>query len=213
MTPTATSLPPDQPADNEPYVLVLYHSRYGSVQQLARLIAQGVAASGVATRIRTVPAVSAVTSVAEPAIPPQGELYCSMDDLAGCAGLALGSPTWFGNMTAPMKHFWDNTTSLWLAGTLQGKPATVFTSSSSMHGGQESTLLTMMVPLLHHGMLLMGVPYAVPELATTTSGGGPYGASHVAGSRNDQPLHPDERAVCLAQGQRLGELVQQLRRP
>ncbi len=195
------------------YVLVLYASRHGTTRELALAIAEGVEQGGVAVRLRTVPEVRAVTQVAEPAIPATGELYCTLDDVSGCAGLALGSPSHFGNMTASLKAFLDQTTAVWLSGSLQGKPACVFTSSGTQHGGQESTLLTMMVPLLHHGMLLMGLPYAEAALSRTPRGGTPYGASRVTGVAHDQPLHADERTLALAQGRRLAHLVQRLTAP
>lgn len=194
----------------EPYVLVLYCSKYGTTREMARQIAQGVEQAGITAKIRTVPDVATVTTQIEPSIPASGELYCSMDDLAACAGLALGSPTRFGNMAASMKYFWDQTATLWLSGALQGKPACVFTSTGTMHGGHEATLLTMMIPLLHHGMLLMGIPYAEPALSSTQRGGTPYGAGHISGAAHDQPMTPDEKKLCLAQGQRLGRLVMQL---
>lgn len=195
---------------NEPYVLVLYASKYGTTRELALTVAEGVEQAGVAVRVRTVPEVQVVTQVAAPPIPPEGELYCSAEDLRDCAGLALGSPTRFGNMAASLKFFLDQTTASWLAGDLQGKPACVFASTGTQHGGQESTLLSMMIPLLHHGMLLMGLPYALPQLSTTPRGGTPYGATRVTGVAHDQPLHPDERALALAQGRRLAGLVQRL---
>lgn len=195
---------------NSPYVLVLYDTNQESTKKLAYLIAQGVSDAGVAVKIRRVPKVSSVTEQTAAHIPDAGDLYCSSADLAECAGLALGSPTHFGNMSASMKYFWDNTVTLWLAGDLQGKPACVFTSTGSLHGGQETTLLTMMMPLLHHGMLLMGLPYAHPELSTTVRGGTPYGASHVSGARHDYHLTQDETTLAIAQGTRLALLVKQL---
>lgn len=192
------------------YILVLYYSKYGATRQLAHFIADGIEQAGMTARIRTVPEVAPVTTVAEPSIPADGDLYCDQDDLAQCAGLALGSPTRFGNMAAPMKYFWDQTSSLWLAGALQSKPACVFTATGSMHGGQESTLLSMMTPLFHHGMFLMGLSYAHPSLSRTTRGGTPYGASHVSGSAHDQPISPDEKELCIAQGKRLAELALRL---
>lgn len=191
-------------------VLVLYYSKYGTTREMARLIARGVEQAGLDAIVRTVPEVAPTTTAQAPAIPPQGELYCSLEDLANCQALALGSPTRFGNMAAPMKYFWDQSAALWLSGSLQGKPACVFTASGSMHGGQETTLLTMMIPLLHHGMLLMGLPYAEPALGRTTRGGTPYGATHVSGARHDQPLSDDEKTLCLAQGRRLAQLCQTL---
>ncbi|MEJ2094178.1 MAG: NAD(P)H:quinone oxidoreductase, partial [Gammaproteobacteria bacterium] len=166
-------------------LLVLYYSRYGNVASMAEAVCQGVeSVTGCTARLRTVPPVSTVCENTEDSIPDTGPPYASADDLIDCDGLALGSPTRFGNMAAPLKYFLDGTGDLWLSGKLTGKPAAVFTSTGSMHGGQESTLLSMMLPLLHHGMILLGVPYQVPELATTTSGGTPYGPSHTAGSNN-----------------------------
>ncbi|MHA1178161.1 MULTISPECIES: NAD(P)H:quinone oxidoreductase [Psychrobacter] len=186
-----------------PYVLVLYYSNYGTTKTLAYAIAQGIEDAGMTARIRTVPTVAPETTATKPAIPDEGDLYCTMDDLKDCSGLALGSPTHFGNMAAPMKYFWDNTVTLWLAGNLQNKPAAVFTATGSMHGGQETTLLTMMMPLLHHGMMIVGVPYAEPALNRTQRGGSPYGASHVSGALHDQPVSADERELAIAQGRRL----------
>lgn len=193
----------------QPYILVLYYSRHGSVEAMARHIAHGVETAGLEARLRTVPAVSANCEATEPDIPASGAVYCTLDDLKGCAGLILGSPTRFGNMAAPLRYFLDGTSSLWLNGDLIGKPASVFTSTSSLHGGQESTLITMMLPLLHHGMLIAGLPYSLPELTTTRSGGTPYGASHLAGTDN-LPLSPEEIALCKAQGKRLALLVRKL---
>lgn len=186
-----------------PYVLVLYYSNYGTTKTLAYAIAQGIEDAGMTARIRTVPTVAPETTLSKPAIPDEGDLYCTMDDLKDCSGLALGSPTHFGNMAAPMKYFWDNTVTLWLAGNLQNKPASVFTATGSMHGGQETTLLTMMLPLMHHGMVIVGVPYAEPALNRTHRGGTPYGASHVSGAAHDQPVSADERDLSIAQGRRL----------
>jgi NAD(P)H dehydrogenase (quinone) len=191
-------------------VLVLYYSKYGTTRDMARLIARGIEEVGLNAKIRTVPEVSAVTTTIAPSIPAEGELYCSLEELAACSGLALGSPTRFGNMAAPMKYFWDQSSGVWLSGALQGKPACVFTASGTMHGGQETTLLTMMIPLLHHGMLLMGIPYAEAALSTTTRGGTPYGASHVSGAAHDQPLSSDEKTLCIAQGRRLAQTIKQL---
>lgn len=185
-------------------ILVLYYSHTGAVGDMARAIARGVEqVPGAAARLRTVPKVSSVTAATEPTIPDSGSPYAELSDLEECAGIAVGSPTRFGNMAAPMKYFWDATGALWSRGALAGKPAAVFTSTTSLHGGQEATLLSMMTVLLHHGMLLVGVPYTVPELAATASGGTPYGASHWAGPANDKPLSDDERRICLALGKRL----------
>lgn len=193
-----------------PYVLVLYYSKYGSTKEMAHLIANGIEASGMAVKIRTVPQVATVVQEAQPSIPEQGDIYCSLEDLAQCSGLALGSPTRFGNMAAEMKYFWDQTTSLWLSGALHNKPACVFTSSGAMHGGQESTLFSMMPPLFHHGMMIMGLTNAQPALSNTQTGGTPYGASHVSGARHDRNISQDEKILCEAQGKSLGELVKKL---
>src|SRR4051812_38471893 len=185
-------------------ILVLYYSRYGAVRQMAQLIARGIEQVGGATaRVRTVPEVSAVSEAVAPAVPDSGAPYVELKDLQECAALALGSPTRFGNMAAPLKYFLDSTSALWLRGSLSGKPAAVFTSSSSLHGGQETTLLSMLMPLMHHGMILVGLPYSEPQLLSTTTGGTPYGASHVAGAASDRPLSDDEKKLCLALGRRL----------
>jgi NAD(P)H dehydrogenase (quinone) len=193
-------------------ILVLYYSRHGSVRKLAELIAQGIeSVSGCDARLRTVPAVSTVTEATAPEVPADGAPYVELQDLEDCAGLALGSPTRFGNMAAPMKYFWDGTSAQWLGGTLSGKPACVFTSTGSQHGGQESTLLTMMVPLLHHGMMVMGLPYTHPELMTTASGGSPYGATHWSGLDGKKPVTEDEKRLAVAMGRRLAEAASKLR--
>lgn len=194
----------------QPYVLVLYYSKYGSTREMAHLIADGIESSGITARIRTVPNLATVVTQAEPSIPAEGDVYCTLDDLTYCSGLALGSPTRFGNMASEMKYFWDQTTSLWLNGALHNKPACVFTSSGSMHGGQESTLLSMLPPLFHHGMFIMGLPNSIPALSNTKTGGTPYGASHVSGARHDQSLSADEKVLCEAQGKRLGDVVKAL---
>jgi len=192
-------------------ILVLYYSHHGAVRQMAQLIARGVEqVSGMTARLRTVPRVSAVTQAISPAVPDAGAPYAELSDLVDCAGLALGSPTRFGNMAAPMKAFWDSTSELWLKGALEGKPATVFTSTSTMHGGQETTLVSMMLPLLHHGMLILGLPYTEPELTTTKTGGTPYGASHTAGVASDQPLSDHEKKLCIVQGRRLATVALKL---
>ncbi len=189
-------------------VLVLYYSRYGATEALAREICQGVdSVAGANARLRTVPAVSAVCEASEDSVPAEGPAYVSKDDLADCGGLILGSATRFGNMAAALKYFLDTTANEWLAGTLTGKPAGLFTSSSSLHGGQESTLMTMAVPLLHHGMLLVGVPYSVTELSTTTTGGTPYGASHVSWNRKPDTLSDDEKIIARALGKRVARLA------
>lgn len=193
-------------------ILVLYYSRHGSTRKLAELIAQGVeSVPGCEARLRTVPAVSTVAEAVEPDIPNEGAPYVDLQDLHECEGLALGSPTRFGNMAAAVKYFLDGTTSEWLSGVLAGKPACVFTSTGSLHGGQESTLLSMMIPLLHHGMLLLGLPYTYPQLMTTASGGTPYGASHWSGAGGNQPLSDDSRTLAVALGRRLAETAMRLR--
>jgi len=193
-------------------ILVLYYSVGGSVRRMAEFIAEGVErAPGAAARLRTVPKVAAVTQTAAPAVPPEGAPYCELKDLESCAGLALGSPTRFGNMAAPLKHFLDGTGPLWLGGALAGKPACAFTSTASLHGGQESTLLSMMLPLLHHGMLIVGLPYTQAELNATRAGGTPYGPSHFAGTADDLPVADAERALCIAQGRRLAAIALKLR--
>ncbi len=195
-------------------ILVLYYSRRGAVRQLAQFIARGVEQiDGAAARVRTVPSVSAVNEAVEPAVPESGAPYAEPKDLEECIGAAIGSPTRFGNMAAPMKYFWDQTGPLWLKGALAGKPAAVFTSSSSHHGGQETTLTSMMLPLLHHGMLIVGLPYTEPELMTTSAGGTPYGASHVAGISSDLPITEHEKKLCLALGRRLAATALKLARP
>jgi len=178
---------------------------------MARLIARGIEQiDGVTARLRTVPAVSPVCAAVEDDIPAEGPPYVSLDDLLQCQGLALGSPTRFGNMAAPLKYFLDTTGTFWLSGKLSGKPAAVFTSTGTLHGGQESTLLSMMLPLLHHGMLLVGIPYSEVDLVTTTSGGTPYGASHLAGPDNDRPISDEEKRLCMALGKRLAATAKQL---
>lgn len=197
-----------------PYLLVLYYSRHGATATLARHIARGAEQAGIEARLRSVPPVSANCEATAPAVPDSGAPYCTHDDLQHCAGLAMGSPTRFGNMAAPMKYFIDSTSSLWLSGALINKPAGVFSSSSSLHGGQETTLLTMMLPLLHHGMIIAGLPYSESALMTTQTGGTPYGATHVAGSDDQRTPDTDELNLCQAQGKRLGELaLKLLRRP
>ena len=192
-------------------ILVLYYSRHGATRKLAEFIAQGIESlPGVEARLRTVPAVSTVAEAVEPDIPREGAPYVELQDLAECAGLALGSPTRFGNMAAAMKYFLDGTATDWLAGTLSGKPAVVFTSTGSLHGGQEATLLSMMIPLLHHGMLVMGLPYTHPELMNTASGGSPYGATHWAGIDGDKPVTEDEKRLAIALGRRLAEAAAKL---
>ena len=194
-----------------PYILVLYYTRTGGTANLARQIARGVEHSGqFEARLRTVPTVSAETEQTLPPVPEEGAVYCSKEDLANCAGLALGSPTRFGNMAAPLKHFLDTTADLWMQNALAGKPAAVFCSSASQHGGQESTLLTMMVPLLHHGMVLTGVPYSERALNETTDGGSPYGASHVSGPDHSSVLADAEQKIARTLGSRLARLAHAL---
>jgi NAD(P)H dehydrogenase (quinone) len=192
-------------------ILVLYYSNDGSVRNMAQLIARGIeSVSGVKARVRTVPKVSTNCEATESEIPDKGDPYVELSDLEECAGLALGSPTRFGNMAAPMKYFLDGTVGQWLNGALINKPAVVFTSTGSMHGGNESTLLTMMLPLLHHGMLIVGLPYSESALSNTQSGGTPYGASHVAGANNDNPITKEEHQLCIALGKRLAETTLKL---
>jgi NAD(P)H dehydrogenase (quinone) len=192
-------------------ILVLYYSRHGATRKLAELIAQGIdSVPGCEARLRTVPAVSSVAEASAPAVPAEGAPYVELDDLRECAALALGSPTRFGNMSSAMKYFWDGTSTEWLSGTLAGKPACVFTSTGSLHGGQEATLLTMMIPLLHHGMMVLGLPYTHPDLMTTASGGTPYGASHWAGLDGDKGLTDQEKRLATAQGRRLAETAHKL---
>ncbi|MCK4090998.1 tryptophan repressor-binding protein [Acinetobacter radioresistens] len=192
------------------YILVLYYSKYGSTRDMAHLIANGIEATGMNVKIRTVPQLATVVTEAAPSIPAEGDIYCTLDELANCSGLALGSPTRFGNMASEMKYFWDQTTSLWLSGALHNKPACVFSSSGSMHGGQESTLLSMLPPLFHHGMMIIGLSNDHPALSNTKSGGTPYGATHVSGPHHDQGLTQEEKDLCFAQGKRLGEIALKL---
>ncbi|WP_084784061.1 NAD(P)H:quinone oxidoreductase [Marinobacterium aestuarii] len=199
-----------RPGQDSPYVLVLYYSRHGATRTMAQQIARGIEQSGIEARLRTVPEISSVCEATADAIPAEGDLYCCEQDLAGCAGLALGSPTRFGNMAAALKYFIDSTSALWLSGALIGKPAAVFSASSSLHGGQESTLLSMMLPLLHHGMLITGLPYSEQELLTTQTGGTPYGPTHVAGPKAGRSVDATELKLCQAQGRRLGELALKL---
>ncbi len=192
-------------------ILVLYYSSTGATRDLARLIAEGIeSVPGVNARLRTVPPVSTVCESSEPAVPAQGAPYVEYSDLDECIGLALGCPTRFGNMAAPMKYFWDGSSPQWLSGALIGKPACVFTSTGSMHGGQETTLLTMMIPLLHHGMIMMGLPYSEPDLMTSTTGGSPYGVTHVALNDGNAPISPAEERLAKAQGKRLAQTALKL---
>ncbi|MEJ2530211.1 MAG: NAD(P)H:quinone oxidoreductase [Halioglobus sp.] len=192
----------------EPFVLVLYYSRHGATAAMAGEVARGIErVSGISARLRTVPAISANCEQSEEEIPAEGPLYCELDDLRECAALVLGSPTRFGNMAAPLKYFIDQTSSLWLSGAMIDKPAAVFTSTSSLHGGQETTLLSMMLPLLHHGMIIAGLPYSEPGLMAAQSGGTPYGPSHWAGSDNRRALDETEASLCRALGHRVARLA------
>lgn len=196
------------PKQDSPYILVLYYSRHGATANLARAAAQGVEeCDGIQARIRTVPPVSTTVEVSDPEIPDDGPPYVTLDDLSQCAGLLLGSPTRFGNMAAPLKYFLDGTSGLWLSGKLVNKPAGVFTSTATLHGGQETTLLTMAVPLIHQGMLITGIPYTEPVLSSTQSGGSPYGASHVAGANSDLPLTGDEKHLARVLGKRVAGIA------
>jgi len=196
-----------------PYILVLYYSRNGSTSDMARHIARGIEQGGMEARLRTVPAISTECEAVAPAIPAEGAMYASLDDLKHCSGLALGSPTRFGNMAAPLKYFLDGTSNLWLTGALVGKPAGVFTSTASLHGGQETTLLSMLLPLMHHGMLVTGLPYSESALLQTTAGGTPYGPSHHAGADGKRGLDEHEIALCRALGQRLASIALKLETP
>ncbi len=197
--------------DSNLTILVLYYSRHGSTRKLAELIAQGIeSVPGCDARLRTVPAVSTVAEATAPAVPGEGAPYVELADLEECAALAVGSPTRFGNMAAAMKYFWDGTSSQWLSGALAGKPACVFTSTGSLHGGQESTLLSMMIPLLHHGLMVMGLPYTQPDLMTTASGGTPYGPSHWSGLDGKKAVTDEEKRLAVAMGKRLAETAVRL---
>ena len=192
-------------------ILIVYYSRNGSVAQLARHVARGVEeVPGMRARLRSVPPVAPVTQVAHPPEPAEGAPYATTADLRECAGIILGSPTRFGNMAAPLKHFLDSTGAEWASGALVGKPAAVFTSTSTQHGGQESTLLSMLMPLLHHGALVVGIPFTEPEINTTTTGGSPYGASHVAGTSGDRPISDDERVLARKLGRRVAQVAAKL---
>ena len=192
-------------------ILVLYYSRHGATRKLAELIAQGIeSVAGCEAMLRTVPAVSTVIEVGAPAVPDSGAPYVELEDLQRCAGLVVGSPTRFGNMAAPLKYFFDATSAQWLSGALAGKPAAVFTSTGSLHGGQESTLLTMMIPLLHHGMLVLGLPYTLPDLMRTASGGSPYGATHWSGVEGTAPLTEETRTLAIALGRRVADTARKL---
>ena len=194
-----------QPAN--PYILVLYYSRGGTTAKMAQAIAQGVeTVSGIEARLRTVPAISANSEATEDCIPSSGAIYCSEDDLKNCTGLVMGSPTRFGNMAAPLKYFIDSTSNLWMTGKLVNKPAGVFTATSSLHGGQETTLMSMALPLIHHGMIFCGIPYTESALIHTQTGGTPYGASHWAGTEGERALSEHELKLCQAQGKRIATL-------
>ncbi|WP_447893451.1 NAD(P)H:quinone oxidoreductase [Vreelandella sp. GE22] len=195
-------------SDETPYILVLYYSRSGATLEMARQVAAGIeSVAGIRARLRTVAPVSPTCEAVDSEVPEEGAVYADLEDLRHCCGLALGSPTRFGNIAAPLKYFLDTTSNLWMNGALINKPATCFTASSSMHGGQESTLLTMLIPLLHHGMVYAGIPYNETELISTQTGGTPYGASHVAGARSERRVDEHERALCIAQGKRLAKLA------
>jgi NAD(P)H dehydrogenase (quinone) len=192
-------------------ILVLYFSRYGATEALAREVSRGIdSVKGSAARLRTVPSVSSVTEASEDAVPESGPPYVSSTDLADCAGIVMGSPTRFGNMSCAMKYFIDSTGGDWMKGTLSGKPAGVFTSTSSLHGGSETTLLTMAIPLLHHGMIYVGLPYSESDLSTTTSGGSVYGATHVSWGRNPDELSDEEKRLAFALGKRVAEVSKKL---
>jgi NAD(P)H dehydrogenase (quinone) len=194
-----------------PEILIVYYSRNGSVAQLARHVARGVEeVPGFAARLRSVPPVAAATTIAHPPVPDDGAPYATLQDLRDCAGVILGSPTRFGNMAAPLKHFLDSTGAEWASGALVGKPAAAFTATSTMHGGQETTLLSMMLPLLHHGALIVGIPYTEPALNATTSGGTPYGASHVSGTDHERPISDDERTLARRLGRRVAKIAAKL---
>src|SRR3990167_8275219 len=189
-----------------PYILILYYSRNGATKQMASCIARGVELQGtLEARLRTVPSVAPTTTITTPAVPEHDAPYASLEDLKNCAGLALGSPTRFGNMATPLKYFIEQTSGLWMAGSLVNKPAAVFSSTASLHGGQETTLLSMMLPLFHLGFIILGLPYTEPDLIKTTTGGTPYGATHHAGTDSKNPISQEEQSLCFAQGKRLAE--------
>ena len=194
-------------------VLILFYSQFGATRQMAEIIAEGVESNGAQAILRTVPRVSANPEATEPALPESGAIYCTEEDLINCHGLVMGSPTRFGNMAAALKYFLDGTGALWMNGNLVDKPAAVFTSTSSMHGGQESTLLSMMLPLLHQGMIISGLPYTEAALGETITGGTPYGPSHLAGTNSDDPLSEHERQLCQAMGKRMSKLALALAQP
>ena len=193
------------------YVLVLYYSRYGATEKMAQLLARGIEqVSGIEARVRTVPNVSANSEATEAEVPNEGAVYCSEEDLKNCSGLIIGSPTRFGNMAAALKYFLDGTGAIWASGSLIDKPVATFTSTSSLHGGQETTLLTMAIPLIHHGMMFCGIPYSEAALNTTTTGGTPYGASHLAGAKGNNSISDDEAALCAALGKRVASIAKKL---
>ncbi len=196
----------------QPYILVVYYSRYGATKNMANFIARGIeSVSGIEARLRTVPPVAAIFDATAKAVPAEGDPYVTLEDLKNCAGLAMGSPTRFGNMAAPLKYFIDSTSGLWLSGDLSGKPASVFSSSASLHGGQETTLISMMLPLMHHGAIIVGIPYTESTLITTTTGGTPYGPTHMAGKDSKLPISEDEKTLCLALGKRLAAIALRLK--
>ncbi|GJM13927.1 MAG: NAD(P)H quinone oxidoreductase [Pseudohongiella sp.] len=196
-----------------PYILVLFYSRYGATEKMAQLLARGIEqVAGVQAMIRTVPSISANSEATEPEVPNEGAVYCSEADLKNCSGLIIGSPTRFGNMAAALKYFLDGTGAIWASGSLIDKPVATFTSTSSLHGGQETTLLTMAIPLIHHGMVFCGIPYSETALNTTTTGGTPYGASHLAGAKGNNPISDEEAALCSALGKRVATIAQKLQR-
>ena len=198
---------------DSPYILVLYYSRYGATQKMAQLLARGIEqVSGIEAKVRTVPCVSANSEATQPEVPNEGAVYCSEEDLKNCSGLIIGSPTRFGNMAAALKYFLDGTGAIWASGSLIDKPVATFTSTSSLHGGQETTLLTMAIPLIHHGMVFCGIPYSEAALNTTTTGGTPYGASHLAGAKGNNPISDDEAVLCAALGKRVATIAQKLTR-
>ncbi|AEF54682.1 NAD(P)H:quinone oxidoreductase [Marinomonas posidonica] len=196
---------------SSPYILILFYSRHGSIAEMAKHIARGVnKVTGIEAKIRQVPDVSSTAEATSPALPDEGAPYCTLDELSECTGLALGSPSYFGSMAAPLKHFIDQTSTLWMTGQLIDKPACGFTSASTMHGGQEQCLHSMMTPLIHHGMVWLGLPYKNKELISTTSGGTPYGASHLASSTQENNLTTEEKALCEAQGERIAKMAVKL---
>ena len=193
------------------YVLVLYYSRHGATEKMAQLLARGIEhVTGMEAKVRTVPDVSANSETTEPEVPSEGAIYCTEEDLKNCSGLIIGSPTRFGNMAAALKYFLDGTSAIWASGSLIDKPVATFTSTSSLHGGQETTLLTMAIPLIHHGMVFCGIPYSEAALNTTTTGGTPYGASHLAGAKGNNPISDEEAALCAALGKRVATIAMKL---